>query len=131
MQKRDQSRAAFVNHAELPLDKRSDLARAARQGPGDVGLQRFLLLRGKTARTAPSIELFQGRDPAVVVEFAPASDRIVVEIQNFSRPLAAEAVIKKQDGVRPARYPMLCGTVARQRQQFLPFGGIQKILGES
>ena len=28
------SRAAFVNHAAFPLDKRSDLARAARQGPG-------------------------------------------------------------------------------------------------
>jgi hypothetical protein len=98
-----------------------------RQGPGDVGFQRFLLLCGKTARTAPAIELFQARNPALVIELAPASDRIVVEIQNFGHPLAAQAIIQKQDGVRPACDPMLCGTVARQRQQFLPFRSVQKI----
>ncbi len=84
VQQGDQPRTAFVNHAEFPLDKGSNFARAARQGLGNMSLQRFLLLRGKMARTASSIELFQARDPALAIELAPASDRIVIKIENLS-----------------------------------------------
>jgi hypothetical protein len=48
MQQGDQSGAAFVNNPKFPLDKGSNLPSSARQGLGDVSLQRLFLRRRKT-----------------------------------------------------------------------------------
>jgi hypothetical protein len=95
----------FVNDAEFPLDKGANFARRAWQNPGNISLQLLFLRSGQTAGTAACIELFKPSDSALFIKLAPASDRIVIQIKSLGYPLAAPAIIQKQDGVRPARKP--------------------------
>ncbi len=126
MQKRNQSRSALVDDAKLTLDKGAGVTRCPGQSLGGVSLQRLLLHQRQTARTASSIELFKAGKAAFVIKLPPASDRVVIEIENLGHPLAAQAVIQKQDGVRTAGKPMLGQAVAHQRNQLPQFSSAQK-----
>src|SRR5208337_4586563 len=53
-----------------------------------------------------------------LIGLAPASDRVVVEIERLGDLLAAPAVVKQKQGVRPSRQALLAMAVAQQRQQF-------------
>src|SRR5271154_2276525 len=64
MQQRDQPRAAFVDEAEFLGDPGADLARRARQGRPDPGLQGVALLGAHLARTAAHLEAVRPSTPS-------------------------------------------------------------------
>ena len=66
MQKRNQSRTAFVNEAEFLFDKGADLARRARQRRADKGLQCVFLLGAQKARAPADVEAGQALDPTLL-----------------------------------------------------------------
>src|SRR3974390_2290324 len=102
MQQSDEPRAALIDDAELPLDIGADLARRARQGrppPSDKGL--FLRL-GEMARAAADLEALKPLEPLLVVNLAPASDCIVVEIKRPGAPSRAPLVQKEAASLPPA-----------------------------
>ena len=63
MQKRNQSRTAFVNEAEFLFDKGADLARRARQRRADKGLQCVFLLGVKKLALPPTSKLVRPSIP--------------------------------------------------------------------
>ena len=118
MQHGDEPRAALVDDAEFPRDIGSDQVRRARQSLGDPGLQLRFLLRRQVARAAAAFEAPQTLHAVRLIGLAPASDRVVVEIQRLGDLLAAPAVVEQQQGVGPSRQALLAMPVAQQRQQF-------------
>ena len=71
MQKRNQSRTAFVNEAEFLFDKGADLARRARQRRADKGLQCVFLLGAQKARAPATSKLVRPRS-TLLKQFEPA-----------------------------------------------------------
>src|SRR5208282_6840149 len=114
----DEPRAALVDDAELLRDIGPDRLRRARQSLADPGLQPRFLLRRQIARAAAAFEAPQALQSVRDISFAPASDRVVVEIQRLGNLLAAPALVEQQQGVGPSRQTLLGMAVAQQRHQF-------------
>src|SRR5271168_4318840 len=119
MQQRDQPRAAFVDEAEFLGDPGADLARRARQGRPDPGLQGVALLGAHLARTAAHLEAGQAFDAVLFEKLVPVADRVVVEQQNLGHFLAAQAFIQPHQRSGAPRHPTSRQTIARQRDQRL------------
>src|ERR1700719_3242212 len=119
MQQRDQPRAAFVDEAEFLGDPGADLARRARQGRPDPGLQSLALLGAHFARAAAHLEAAEPFDAALLEKLIPAADRVVVEQENFSHFLTAHTLIQQHQGVGAPRHATSRQTIARQRDQRL------------
>ena len=92
MQKRNQSRTAFVNEAEFLFDKGADLARRARQRRADKGLQCVFLLGAQKARAPAHVEAGQALDPTLLKQFEPATDRVVVQQKRIGDFLTAPPI---------------------------------------
>src|SRR6202041_3827606 len=119
MQQRDQPRAAFVDEAEFLGDPGADLARRARQGRPDPGLQSLAWLGAHFARVAAHLEAAEPFDAALLEKLIPAADRVVVEQENFSHFLTAHTLIQQHQGVGAPRHATSRQTIARQRDQRL------------
>ncbi len=116
IRKRDQSRAALVNDAELRLDKGADRSRRARQTRRDPCFQLLLLRAAELAGRAFMAKLCQPIDPIFLIKTEPGSDRGVVDEQNPGDLLEAQA-IQQHQRVHPARQPMHRRAVPRQSDQ--------------
>ena len=118
MQKRDQSRAAFIDEVEFLLDPGADLACRTRQCCAYPRLQIvFNAWRSDSWRSRPHRS--QAFDPALFEKLAPAADRVVVEQKRLGGLLTAPPFVQKHQGVRTPRHPSRRGPVARQRDQRL------------
>ena len=104
MQKRNQSRTAFVNEAEFLFDKGADLARRARQRRADKGLQCVFLLGAQKARAPAHVEARQALDPTLFKQFEPATDRVVVQQKRIGDFLTAPPVVQKHQGICASRH---------------------------
>src|SRR3954454_4326868 len=89
MQKRNQSRTAFVNEAKFLLDPATDLARRARQRRADKDFQCVFLRGAQKARAPAHIKTGQALDPTLFKQFEPAADRVVVQQQRSGDFLTA------------------------------------------
>ena len=120
MQKRNQSRTAFVNEAEFLFDKGADLARRARQRRADKGLQCvFLLGAQKSSRSPPTLEAGQALDLTLFKQFEPATDRVVVQQKRIGDFLTAPPVVQKHQGICASRHARGHRPFARQRDQLV------------
>src|SRR5665648_705792 len=119
MQKRDQSRAAFINEPEFLLDPGADLTGRTRQCSGYPRLQIVLLLYTQIACAPAHIEAGDAFDPALLEELAPAPDRVVIKQQRIGDLLTAPPLVQKHQGIRTPRNPARRRPVARQRRKRL------------
>src|SRR5208337_3268449 len=117
MQKRDQSRAAFINEPEFRLDPGADLARRTRQCRAHPRLQIVLLLHTEIACAPAHIEAGNAFDPALLEELAPAADRVVVKEQRMGDLWTAPPFVQKHQGIRTPSHPTRRRPVARQRRK--------------
>jgi hypothetical protein len=119
MEKRDQSRAAFVDEAELLFDPGTDLVRRAGQRSDNPRFQIIFLLGGQIAGAPAHIEARQALDPALFEKFVPAAVGVVIQQQPIGDFPSAPPIVQKHRGVGPARYATDRRTVARQRDQLV------------
>ena len=105
MQQRDQSRAAFVNETEFLFDPGADVARRARQRRADKDLQRVFLRGAQKARAPAHVEAGQAFNPALLEEFAPVANGVVVEKQRSGDVLAAPSVVQQHKSRWPVASP--------------------------
>src|ERR1700730_16512445 len=116
MQKRDQSRAAFINEPEFRLDPGADLARRTRQCRAYPRLQIVLLLHTQIACAPAHIEAGDPFDPALLEELAPAADRVVVKQQRMG-----DLLTRPSSRARASLTP--CSTLQRKTIVIDPFCG--------
>src|SRR5271154_681926 len=119
MQQRNQSRTAFVNEAKFLFDPGTDLARRARQRRADVSFQSVFLRGTQKTGAAAHVEAGQPLDPALLKQFVPATDRVVVQQKRCRDFLTAPPVVQQHQSVRPPRQARRRQAVARQRDQML------------
>src|SRR4029077_15188353 len=93
MQQRYQSRTAFINEPEFLLDPSADLARRARQRSADKDFQGVFLRGTQKARAPAHVEAGDAFDPALLEQFEPATDRVVVQKQRSGDLLRAPPVV--------------------------------------
>jgi hypothetical protein len=117
MQQRDQSRTAFVNEAKFLFDPGADLARRARQRRADVSFQSVFLCGTQKTGAAAHVEAGQPFDPALLKQFVPATDRVVVHQQRSGDFLTAPSTVQQHQGVGPARHPRRRRAIAHQRDE--------------
>ena len=75
------------------------------------------LLVGEVAAAAFVVEGLQRFDPASLKSPMPVANRVVIQQQGLRDPLAAPALVDKDNGVRSAGYPMLLKPVSRKPDQ--------------
>jgi hypothetical protein len=88
MQKRDQSRAAFISEPEFPPDKGADLACRRRQCRAYPRLHIVLLRHAQIACPPAHVKAGDAYDRALFEELAPAANRGVVKEQRLGDPLS-------------------------------------------
>jgi len=113
IQKRDQSRAAFINEGEFLLDPGADLAGRTRQRRTDPRLQIVFLLHTQIACAPAHIKAGNAFDPALLEQLVPAADGVVVIQQRIGDLLSAPALVQQHQGIctpcHPARRrPLTC-----------------------
>src|SRR5271156_6633343 len=119
MQQRDQSRTAFVNEAEFPLDPGTDLARRARQRRADKHLQCIFLRGAQKTRATADVKTAYALDAALLKQLVPAADRVVVQQQGIRDFLATPPAVQQNQGVRTSRHPRRRRPIAGQRDQLI------------
>src|SRR5271157_1428402 len=117
MQQRDQPRTAFVNEAKFLFDPGTDLARRARQRRADESFQSVFLRGTQKTGAAAHVEAGQPLDPALLKQFVPATDRVVVHQQRSGDVLTAPSTVQQHQGVGPPRHPRRCRAIAHQRDE--------------
>jgi hypothetical protein len=118
MQQRDQSQTAFVDQPELFLDPGADVARRTRQRRADKVFQCVFLRDAQKARAPAHVETGQAFDPALLEEFAPVANCVVVEKQGICDFPTASPVVEQHKRVGPPRHARRSRALARQRDQF-------------
>jgi len=93
MQQCDQPRATFVDETELLFDPCADVARRARQRRADKHLQRVFSRGAQKARAPAHVEAGQAFNPALLEEFAPVANGVVVEKQRSGDVPATPSVV--------------------------------------
>jgi hypothetical protein len=106
VQQGDQPRAA-VARPKGPLQKGPDPSDAVRTMGVDPLAQRFFLFAAEAAAASFVAEALQRRHAAALVGPMPIANRVVVRQQSRRDPLAAPALVEKDDSVRPAGHAML------------------------
>ena len=103
MQKRDQSRAAVVLHAQFRLNPGADLTRRTRRSLVNPNDELLLLRWARTASAAASIETHKRLAASLGERAMPATDRIVVQQKHPANLLAAHTVVEQYEGVGATR----------------------------
>ena len=123
MKQRNQPGTALVDDAKTLLEKDGHLPRRTRQAFAHIGGQFFFLRPGQVTSPASGFEAPQAVDPVLVVELAPTSDRIVIEVERFGDPLAAPTIVQKQHRIGAARQALLRMAISQQRFQIRALAG--------
>src|SRR5271168_201514 len=106
MQKRDQSRAAFVFDPEFRCDPRADLTRRARRGRPNPRDQLLLLRLAQNASAAAGLKPHQRLSAALGKRAMPATDRVVIQQKNPRHLLAAQAIVEQHERIGSPSQPM-------------------------
>ena len=69
------------------------------------------------ARTAAAFEALKTGKPGFIINFAPASDRVVVKIKGFGDFLTAPAIVQQEHGVGATRNALLRATAPQQGEK--------------
>jgi hypothetical protein len=85
--------------------------------------QSDFLLVSEMAAAALVAERLQPFNAALPISASPSANRVVVQKQSRCDTFAAPALVEKDDGVRPARNPMLREPIPRYPDQGLPVFG--------
>ena len=98
MQKRNQSRTAFVNEAQFLFDKGADLALER----GSVAPTKAFNASSCSALkklALPPRRSWSALDPTLLKQFEPATDRVVVQQKRIGDFLTAPPVVQKHQGI--------------------------------
>jgi len=117
MRQCDQPRTAFVNETELLFDPGADVARRARRRRADEDPQRVFLRGAQKARAPAHVKAGQAFNPALLEEFAPVANGVVVEKQRGGDVPTAPSVVQRHKCVGPSRHPRGRQPIPRQRDQ--------------
>src|SRR6516225_3481419 len=126
MQKRDQSRAAFVRDTELRCDPSADVTGRARRRRSYPSNELGLLLVVQRAGAAAGRETHERLAAAFGKRAMPPTDRIVVEKQHLGDLLTAHSAVEQNQSIGPPSQAIRHRTITRQRNQRRAFPRRQK-----
>ena len=126
MQKRDQSRAAVVFHAEFRRDPSADLTRRARGSRSNPRAELLLLRFAQITSAAARFKAHERLSTSFGKRPMPATDRVVVQQKHLCDLFTAHAVVEQHQSVGATRQSVRNRAIARHPNQGGPFLSRQK-----
>jgi hypothetical protein len=126
MQKRDQSRATAVFHAQFRRDPSADLTRRARRDRSDPRRQLLLLRFTQRTGAASGFKPHQRLSTSFGERAMPTTDRVIVQQQHPGDLLATQTIVEQNKRVGATRQSMRHRTIPRQSHQGGTFLSRQK-----